>query len=719
MTDTRPLQRWIYRRPIAGLLSLASFSLVLLAAWNLQQFSQRADAAQLEGYSRDLQTLISQRMLGHEQILRGGVGLFDASEDVNRNEWQQYVNQLRLAEHFPGIQGVGFSERIVAAERDAHVARIRAEGFPDYQLRPAGERAEYSAIIFLEPFRDRNLAAFGFDMLSEPVRARAMQHAMRTGKASLTAIVTLVQETHGQVQPGFLMYVPVYRKGADLQTPAAREQATVGWVFSPFRAHDLLENMLLEAGHRSDGAFALFDGNDINDAHALLYRSDAAAPQDWQQFPQHQSQHLQQFGRDWTLVTWLPANRSGPSAIVWLVLLLGSIISALLWLLLQTLARREERANQIAVEMTANFRQSEAALAASGQRARAIIDSVADAILTVARDGRVMQANPAAARLFGYEDQSLIGSSLQQLMPSVPPEQLQALLQDASQSAGPATTVPLRELEGRRANQSSVAIEMALSVLPQAEPETFIAVCRDVSERQRVDRLKREFVATVSHELRTPLTSITGSLDLLVSGQLASLPNPAHDLLQIAHRNSKRLGELINDLLDMEQISRGQLTLFPEDVQVHGKLEHAVSTIAPYAQSLGVSLQWPGCDPTLQVRADRKRLNQVLSNLLANAIKYSPRGGSVRLAAERRAERIRISISDQGPGVPKAFEGRLFQQFSRADSSDHRRVGGTGLGLAISKELIERMQGEIGYQALQPHGACFYIELPLLPADTQ
>ncbi|MFN4290902.1 MAG: CHASE domain-containing protein [Permianibacter sp.] len=719
MTTTRPLQRWFYRRSIAGVIATACFGLALAAAWSLQQLSQRADAARLDGYSRDLRTLISQRMLGHEQILRGGAGLFDASATVTRQEWRRYIEQLKLTERYPGIQGVGFSERVPAAELDRHVARIRAEGFPDYQVKPAGARTEYSAIIYLEPFAGRNLAAFGYDMLSEPVRGQAMRRAMRTGEASLSGAVTLLQETHGAVQPGFLLYMPVYGHGADLTNPDARERATIGWIYSPFRAYDLLQSMLHDWGQADVGDFALIDGLDSKDPTAVLFRSDADAPVDWHTLRYSNSQTLHLFGRDWTLVSWLPESQTAQDQTALAALLLGSMISALIMLLLRTLANREARANQIADLMTSNYRQSEAALAASAQRANAIIDNVADAILTVASDGTVLQANPAAARLFGYEDESMIGSTLQQLLPAVPQEQLQALLRDASQSAGQTTTTPLRELEGRRKNQTSVPIEMALSVLPQAEPETFIAVCRDVTARRRVDRLKREFVATVSHELRTPLTSIAGSLDLLVSNQFATLPGPVRDLLLIAHRNSKRLAELINDLLDIEQISRGQLTLFLEDINVQGMLEHVMSAIEPYAHSLGVTLQQAECEPTWQVRADRKRLHQVLTNLLSNAIKYSPRGGLVVVHTTIDADHLRISVEDQGPGVPKEFEARLFQQFSRADSSDHRRVGGTGLGLAISKELIERMHGQIGYRALQPRGACFYIELPLLAASAQ
>lgn len=718
--STPPRQRWFYRRVMAWSVALACMALTLAASWGLQQFGERADLARLEGFSNDLRTLISQRMLGHEQILRGSVGLFDASENVTRSEWKQYIEQLKLPDRYPGIQGVGFSERFAAAELHQHVARVRAEGFPDYQVTPAGGRAEYSAVIYLEPFTGRNLAAFGYDMLSEPIRAQAMRRAARTGEASLSGAVTLLQETHGAVQPGFLMYVPVYAHSSDLASPEARERATLGWVYSPFRAYDLLQSMLRDWGQSTLGEFALIDGSNIDDPTAVLFRSDADHLIDLNSLRYKNSQVLHVFGRDWTLVSWLPAQQAAPfrsTAIALLVL--GSIISVLTWLLLRTLANREASASQIADVMTANYRHSEAALAASAQRASAIIDNVADAILMVASDGTVLQANPAAARLFGYEENELVGSTLQQLMPAVPQAQLQTLLRDAKQSAGHATTTPLRELEGRSKNQTSVPIEMALSALPRAEPETFIAVCRDITARRRVDRLKREFVATVSHELRTPLTSISGSLDLLVSEQFVSLPGPVRDLLLIAHRNSKRLAELINDLLDIEQISRGQLTLFLEDINVKDKLEHVLSAIEPYAQTLGVSLQPLPCDPSWQVRADRKRLHQVLTNLLSNAIKYSPRGGQVTVRTHCHDNRLRISVEDQGPGVPKEFEARLFQQFSRADSSDHRRVGGTGLGLAISKELIERMQGEIGYQPLQPHGACFYIELPLLPANAQ
>ncbi|NQD36564.1 ATP-binding protein [Permianibacter sp. IMCC34836] len=149
-----------------------------------------------------------------------------------------------------------------------------------------------------------------------------------------------------------------------------------------------------------------------------------------------------------------------------------------------------------------------------------------------------------------------------------------------------------------------------------------------------------------------------------------------------------------------------------EDIVVQRKLEETVAAITAYADSLGVHLQLQCDAPSPVVHADRKRLRQVLNNLLSNAIKFSPKGGTVAVRCEQHDGLVRITVRDQGPGVPKAFEPRLFEQFSRADSADTRQIGGTGLGLAISKELIERMHGHIGYHPVQPTGACFFIELP-------
>lgn len=236
----------------------------------------------------------------------------------------------------------------------------------------------------------------------------------------------------------------------------------------------------------------------------------------------------------------------------------------------------------------------------------------------------------------------------------------------------------------------------------------------DTTERKKVEAMKSQFVSTVSHELRTPLTSIRGAVALVASQRLGPLPEQAVSLLEIASKNCERLTSLINDLLDIEKIASGQMAFSFEVMSLAALLETGIQTNQPYATQYGVSFLLEPVDPQWQLRSDPQRLAQVLANLLSNAAKFSPKGGQVRVMATREdAQRVRVSVADEGPGVPQAFRERIFQRFSQADASDTRQKGGTGLGLAISREIMRKLGGEIGFVSEEGQGATFYFVLPL------
>ena len=192
---------WMLNQQVAWIVLLLTLLVTFLVWKSAQEALVQAQQVHFEHRAAEVITAIQKRMKGYEQVLRGGVGLFAASKSVDRAEWRDYVASLKIQEQYPGIQGIGFAAYIPAAHLDAHLHTIRAEGFPDYAIRPAGVRAEYTSIIYLEPFDWRNQRAFGFDMFSEATRRAAMERARDTGGTAISAKVTLVQEVGTKVQP--------------------------------------------------------------------------------------------------------------------------------------------------------------------------------------------------------------------------------------------------------------------------------------------------------------------------------------------------------------------------------------------------------------------------------------------------------------------------------------------------------------------------------------
>ncbi len=228
----------------AGALSVlvlcASLGTSLFLWWMLEQSYQNKAAETFAEITSVVSRQIEKRMHDHEQVLLGGVGLFNGSDQVSRSEWRRFVSTLRLDENHPGILGIGFSIWLTPAEKEKNIASVRAEGFPEYTIKPLGERPAYSSIMYLEPFNWRNQRAFGYDMYSEPVRRGAMDKAIDSGATTIAAKIILVQETEKDKQSGMLMYTPIYRKGMPTDSVELRRKAFYGFVYSPIRMNDFI-----------------------------------------------------------------------------------------------------------------------------------------------------------------------------------------------------------------------------------------------------------------------------------------------------------------------------------------------------------------------------------------------------------------------------------------------------------------------------------------------
>ncbi len=225
---------------------------------------------------------------------------------------------------------------------------------------------------------------------------------------------------------------------------------------------------------------------------------------------------------------------------------------------------------------------------------------------------------------------------------------------------------------------------------------------------------KSEFLATVSHELRTPLTSIKGSLDLVGHGALGEMPERMEKVLSIAQRNVTRLNALINDLLDLQKMEAGRMSFQFDTINLASLLAQSVASNQPFARNLDTNIVLENIETDLYVSADATRLEQVMSNMLSNAAKFSDPGETVTVRAIPKGDKVRIEVIDRGIGLAEKHRSKVFEEFSQLDSSDRRKVGGTGLGLNISKRIMDAHAGVLDYAKNEGAGTTFYIDLSLV-----
>jgi PAS domain S-box-containing protein len=357
----------------------------------------------------------------------------------------------------------------------------------------------------------------------------------------------------------------------------------------------------------------------------------------------------------------------------------------------------------------------------------AIVDSSDDAIVSKDLNGVVTSWNKGAQRIFGYSAEEMVGQPILKLLPKDRQSEETHILErlrrgervdhyetvrvrkDGSQVDVSLTISPIRNASGVVVGASKIARD----VTEQKQAMRKLAEAHETVER--ANRMKIEFISTLSHELRTPLTSIVGWIQMLKEG------DPNRDELQqgleVIERNVRVQAQLINDLLDMSRIEAGKMSLDVQQVNLVGAVKAAMETVQPAANAKGVRLiaTFGSINGTLM--GDKNRLQQIVWNLLTNAIKFTPKGGRVHVTVQRVSSHLEVAVSDTGTGIAPEYIRQIFERFSQADSSTTRRHGGLGLGLSIAKHLAELHGGTISATSEGiGTGATFRLTLPLLPA---
>ncbi|WP_174860856.1 PAS domain-containing sensor histidine kinase [Sulfitobacter maritimus] len=335
------------------------------------------------------------------------------------------------------------------------------------------------------------------------------------------------------------------------------------------------------------------------------------------------------------------------------------------------------------------------------------------AMAVVALDGTFILLNDACYPLFGYSPGVLEQMSFWKLSETDTLGKVKAEVDEFLTGKINASRIEERY---EKPDGTIIDIAIRLSVVRHEDPQDTRLVVQmvDITEKKRLESLKDDFVATVSHELRTPLASIHGALRLLTEEVGEGRSSRVDKLLELADRNSVRLTQVVNDLLDFQKLTAGHFTVSLADVDAVGLVQQTIVDNEPFADKFNVSFAADLPDQAVLVRADPQRLKQVVTNLLSNASKFSTTGGTVRICLNTADDACTIFVENDGPGISSEFGTRIFQPFSQQAEHLTRNREGTGLGLSISKELIENMGGEIGFTSTPHVATVFWVRLPLL-----
>ncbi|HVE70085.1 MAG TPA: CHASE domain-containing protein [Thermoanaerobaculia bacterium] len=515
--------------------------LTLLATSYVWRSTRAADRARFDNAVQTTGDAIAARLDTYINLLNATRGLVASDPALSRKRLRDYIRSHEVQERYPGIQGIGLS----------------LEGFKDFRVWPE------SGVI-------------PSPLSTNPVRREAMERARDTGEPAASGHVTLVQEIDPAKQAGFLIYTPVYATGFAPRTLAERRQTIIGFIYAPFRAADLLDNIFVSQARPELGF-------QITDAGKTLFRTPELPPD-----PRWTSRgRLKVAGRQWD-VMWI-SRREGRGPAVMLAgatLLGGLIIASLLFSLLRVQLQARAQAEQTAERLAA----SEAAL-------------------------------------------------------------------------------------------------------------------------QRANQAKDDFLATLSHELRTPMTSIMGWAQMLADGTLD--PETSRTGIEAIGKSSKVQAQLIDDLLDVSRITAGKMRIEHQPLEIGSVVDAAVETVRPSAAAKGVTVT-ANTDTNASVNGDAHRLQQVVWNLLTNALKFTPEGGEVWVSAEVEEREVVIEVRDTGQGIDPEFMPHLFERFRQADSSSTRSHMGLGLGLAIVRHLVELHGGTIAAESRGAgKGSTFRVRLPL------
>jgi PAS domain S-box-containing protein len=686
----------IFNNPTFGwAVVLITFVLSSLAWFVSSRLIEEKAETRFQFRVKEIESSIKKQMFDYKQILSSAEAFYTVSNNISREQWEAYTSKLMLQENFPAIQGLGVTLKILPNELYEHEQKIRSEGFPNYAVWPDYERDEYFSIIYLEPFNDKNLKAFGYDMYSEPVRREAMNRARNSGLPAISYKVKLIQSNEEEFYPGLLLYYPIYENGDVPETKIERKAKLKGFIYSPFWMNELIKGIFKQGPE--DLGFVIYDG-DANPEN-ILYNSSEIKQKEKPSFRKMSNIYI--YGKKWTIDFYSLPNfinnqeKSQPL----LIGIMGLVINILICLVFLSLSISNHKMRKLTEDLHKEKERYELVSIATN-----------DIIWDWNLETNKITWNKNFVKMFGFpSDQAEL--TIDSWYNRIHPDDQKRIIKGIYKVIESHEGQWVDEYRFKKIDGKYISIFDRGYVLRNRnyKPYRMVGCMADITDRKEQENQKDAFLGIASHELKTPITSLKAYLQVIEKQLLEKNYQELEVYIAKTNKHINKLTELISDLLDVSKIQAGKLKLNLSEFN----LTELIKDCTGQMQHISVKHQFIiHKEDDFKINGDVARIEQVISNFLSNAVKYSPESDKVVIDINKEDRNIRVSVTDYGVGIPKEKLSKIFTRFYRVEESASK-FPGLGLGLHIAAEIVKRHKGEVGVESELGKGSVFYFTIPV------
>lgn len=691
--------------------------------------------------TEEVKQLIERRVANYTNVLLGTRALFYTHETVDRDIWHKYIESLDLQKNYPGMQAVGFSKVVEPKYKEKLIKAVRKEGFSNFTIWPESERDIYTSIIYIEPFDERNQRAFGFDMFSEEIRNKAMSDARDSGNMTASGKVILKQETETGVQPGFLVYLPIYKNGTNSTTTEDRMKNLDGYVYIPFRINDLMQGVTGKMSLSLD--FHIYDGLKSTENNKIFdFNPDHSKFDETTLDEAHlKLTTIYVDGHPWVIKFIDTGNLNNGSVGNWLsilILLIGTLISFLLSGIIYSIDHSKKQAIDYANEVTTDLQANIVNLETNKKELVKILDQIKTekdkvdkltqriniathsaniGVWELDIDTKDLNWDNQMYKLFGInKDEKTKLPLLKRRTAAIFPEDLEKIESNFKKAKVDKSITILDNIFRIHYGDKTIHYlrdQSSIERDAKGKITKLIGVTFDITREKEVDLEKTEFVTLTSHQLKTPVGAISWSLELLKNGDYGPLNKKQTKVVSDMYGMNQRMNELITTLLNISRIELGVFMIEPTLVDFCKTCDEVLGEFALKIKNKKHKLTKTYDSNLGLIPADKNLLRIIFQNYISNAIKYTPDKGDINVSIQKVNEEIVISVSNNGKSIPASDKNKIFGKLFRASNAQEQDPDGNGLGLYIVKKITENAGGRAWFESENNNHTVFYAVFPL------